>query len=552
MVTAALAACGPKNAPEAAFPPAAPAAERAEKAPPSKRLTFYEALAAAKDGDLLPEPDETVVNLEAESAAIEKKVLEARDWRWKQRPTVEWYSETTFFAAARAVLEETFRATHVTVTDHYLHEGVVAVYDSERHRIVAAREPHRRERSAKDLSAALAHAFAEAAVADALGHLGNPESADIAGEIRMSLRAADAHVVASAAMEEGPFTSYLRGELHGRYGAAAGQSISLRQLAVRGGMGASGLEAVGAAKTPAERRAALERIHASPPKTFAHLVAPRAARADAQSFLPVRFRASGRFLTQFQDPGREFLLRVLLWVDDPTPEDTAGALVAVRGGAVFASTGNEVDTAAYVLADGPSGALLKKALEATKVAVIHTVPNGYLALLGEGKSSVVPSDFLPFTTLQKDDTPLPRVPVPKRNNCAGAEVVVKTPGGRLLNPKIQCGGSKNNEFWFSAWLEDAPFNEMTAHAADLMEDQEDEGFSTAIYRRFSANNRVGFLGTTHSDSQRITYGYLPLCDGRKSLQVGLREPLDAPISDPFSTLVWTGVEEVVCAPGATR
>jgi hypothetical protein len=548
LVTAAVAACGPKSAPDAAFPAAVPATESVTKPAPSKRLTFYEALAAAKDGDLLPEPDETVVNLEAESAAIEKKVLEARDWRWKQRPTVEWYTETTFFAAARAVLEEKFRPTHVTVTDHYLHEGIVAVYDSERHRIVAAREPHRRERRAKALSAALAGAFAEAAVADALGHLTIPDSFDVAGEIAMSLRAADAKAVTRAAMGEGPFTSYLKGEWHSHYGAAAGQSVDLRHLAVRGGMGASGFEAVAAAKTPAERRAALERIHAAPPKTFAHFLAPGAARADAQPFLPVRFKAPGHFLTQIQDPGRELLLRLLLWVDDPAPVDTAGALVAVRGGAAFASAGDQIDTAIYVLADGPSGVLLKKAIEASKIGVIYPITNGYLALLGDGKGSASPSDFLPFTGLEKDTTPLPRIPLPKHDDCDGAEVKMQG-NGRVINPKVPCGRSKNDSFWFSAWVDDDPFNETTPNAADWMEDRKDAGFATATYRRFSARNRVGFLATTRSDTQRVTFGYLPLCGGKKSLQMGLREPMDAPISDPFSTVVWTGIEEAACAKG---
>ncbi len=549
VVTAAVAACGPKGAPDAASPAAAPTTEAVAKPATSKRLTFYEALAAAKDGDLLPEPDETVVNLEAESSAIEKKILEARDWHWKQRPTVEWYTETTFFAAARAVLAERFQATNVTVTDHYLREGIVAVYDGERHRIVAAREPHRRERRAKDLSAALAGAFAEAAVADALGHLQIPDKFDVAGEIAMSLRAADAKAVTRAAMGEGPFTSYLKGDWHSHYGAAAGQSFDLRQLAVRGGMGASGFEAVGTAKTPAERRAALERIHAAHPKTFAHFVAPTASRADAQPFLPVRFKAPGHFLTQIQDPGRELLLRVLLWVDDPAPVDTAGALVAVRGGAVFASAGDKVDTAVYVLADGPSGALLKKAIEASKVGALHPIKNGHLAILGPGKASTVPADFLPFTGLTPDDTPLPRVPLPKQDYCDRLEVKVLGTG-RVLNPKVPCGRSKEDSFWFSAWVEDTPFSETTPSAADLMEDRRDEGSTSAVYRRFSARNKVGYLATTHSDSRRITFGYLPLCDGKKSLHLGLREPTTgAPISDPFSTLVWTGIEETFCAKG---
>jgi hypothetical protein len=114
---------------------------------------------------------------------------------------------------------------------------------------------------------------------------------------------------------------------------------------------------------------------------------------------------------------------------------------------------------------------------------------------------------------------------------------------------VPCGRSKHDSFWFSAWVDDDPFNETTPNAADWMEDRKDAGFATATYRRFSARNRVGFLATTRSDTQRVTFGYLPLCGGKKSLQMGLREPMDAPISDPFSTVVWTGIEEAACAKG---
>ena len=121
VVTAAVAACGPKGAPDAASP-AAPTTESVVKPAPSKRLTFYEALAAAKDGDLLPEPDETVVNLFDEARDLEAKTLEALGWTWKQRPSFEWYAPE---AAGKRRTSDTTFPFHVAAVGRGLaeHQG---------------------------------------------------------------------------------------------------------------------------------------------------------------------------------------------------------------------------------------------------------------------------------------------------------------------------------------------------------------------------------------------------------------------------------------------
>ncbi len=537
VVTAAVAACGPKGAPDAASP-AAPTTESVVKPAPSKRLTFYEALAAAKDGDLLPEPDETVVNLFDEARDLEAKTLEALGWTWKQRPSFEWYapeaagkrrtSDTTFPFHVAAVgpvgahlgLPETETTTASLV--HRLGEGYFAAYDGSTHRIVGDRAPRTRERNALEVRASFVEAVVEAALVDAFGR------PDDKGIFAVGLRASDARATARALLRLPARPLHLRADESDRYGRNTGRGgyarhVSLQQAAIRDGAGC-GLEAPLLAAIERGESSALRRErHIHPPATF---VGYLGANGEDPPFVPISVKVGKSDLPPegITDPSFQFFLDFLA---NTTSENTVASVRQVRGGISARTAGGMVRIYSFE-SDSRTSTYIHEHL--SEIALFRDIPGGFL-LATEGRGNKwLPSDLARRaladastmlersrdTTRTEKPTPLvtKEAPLWRSATCDGDAFLV--PGARVALSGYRCDDKKNP---LRVSLLDAPFSSLQSIAGDWAEDMEDQGASAAVYTKKKTPIGDGFLAENKQSIGKIIHIFIPLCDGIKSLNI---------------------------------